>query len=70
MRSDEVRGVIDRFPILTDRHIVSARQENQETIHQHNETAERIGLYNRVVPPEGLARWTAGAARATPNAPP
>ena len=39
-----VRGVVDQFPILTDRHFVSARQENLETIHQHNVTAERFGL--------------------------
>jgi GTP cyclohydrolase-4 len=39
-----VRGVIERFPELTDRHFVSARQENLETIHQHNVTAERFGL--------------------------
>jgi GTP cyclohydrolase-4 len=39
-----VRGVIKQFPILTDRHFVSARQENLETIHQHNVTAERFGL--------------------------
>jgi GTP cyclohydrolase IV len=39
-----VRGVIEQFPILTDRHFVSARQENLETIHQHNVTAERFGL--------------------------
>jgi GTP cyclohydrolase-4 len=39
-----VRGVIDGFPILTERHFVSARQENLETIHQHNVTAERFGL--------------------------
>jgi GTP cyclohydrolase IV len=39
-----VRGVMDRLPILTDRHFVSARQENLETIHQHNVTAERFGL--------------------------
>jgi GTP cyclohydrolase-4 len=39
-----VRGVVDRLPILTDRHFVSARQENLETIHQHNVTAERFGL--------------------------
>ena len=39
-----VRGVLDRLPILTDRHYVSARQENLETIHQHNVTAERFGL--------------------------
>jgi GTP cyclohydrolase IV len=39
-----VRGVVDGFPLLTDRHFVSARQENLETIHQHNVTAERFGL--------------------------
>jgi GTP cyclohydrolase IV len=39
-----VRGVIDGLPILTNRHFVSARQENLETIHQHNVTAERFGL--------------------------
>jgi GTP cyclohydrolase IV len=39
-----VRGVIGGLPILTDRHFVSARQENLETIHQHNVTAERFGL--------------------------
>jgi GTP cyclohydrolase I/GTP cyclohydrolase-4 len=39
-----VRGVVDRFGTLSDRHFVSARQENLETIHQHNVTAERFGL--------------------------
>jgi GTP cyclohydrolase IV len=39
-----VRGVVQQFPVLTDRHFVSARQENLETIHQHNVTAERFGL--------------------------
>jgi GTP cyclohydrolase-4 len=39
-----VRGVVQHFPALTDRHFVSARQENLETIHQHNVTAERFGL--------------------------
>ena len=39
-----VRGVVEQFPALTDRHFVSARQENLETIHQHNVTAERFGL--------------------------
>jgi GTP cyclohydrolase I/GTP cyclohydrolase-4 len=39
-----VRGVVEQFPLLTDRHFVSARQENLETIHQHNVTAERFGL--------------------------
>ena len=39
-----VRGVVEGFGQLTDRHFVSARQENLETIHQHNVTAERFGL--------------------------
>ena len=39
-----VRGVVEQFPMLTERHFVSARQENLETIHQHNVTAERFGL--------------------------
>jgi GTP cyclohydrolase IV len=39
-----IRGVVEQFPALTDRHFVSARQENLETIHQHNVTAERFGL--------------------------
>jgi GTP cyclohydrolase I/GTP cyclohydrolase-4 len=43
-----VRGVVDRFPILTDRHFISARQENLETIHQHNVTAERFGLLGEI----------------------
>ena len=43
-----VRGVIERFPILTNRHFLSARQENLETIHQHNVTAERFGLVGEI----------------------
>jgi GTP cyclohydrolase I/GTP cyclohydrolase-4 len=39
-----VRGVVENFSDLTERHFVSARQENLETIHQHNVTAERFGL--------------------------
>jgi GTP cyclohydrolase I/GTP cyclohydrolase-4 len=39
-----VRGVVDELPVLTDEHFVSARQENLETIHQHNVVAERFGL--------------------------
>jgi GTP cyclohydrolase-4 len=39
-----VRGVVEHLPMLTDRHFISARQENLETIHQHNVTAERFGL--------------------------
>jgi GTP cyclohydrolase IV len=43
-----IRGVVDRFDVLTDRHFVSARQENLETIHQHNVTAERFGLLGEI----------------------
>ena len=39
-----VGGVIERLPALDDSAFVSARQENLETIHQHNVVAERIGL--------------------------
>jgi GTP cyclohydrolase I/GTP cyclohydrolase-4 len=41
---EAIRGVIDRLPQLSDDHFVSARQENLETIHQHNVVAERFGL--------------------------
>ena len=37
-------GVVSGFPGLDDRAFVSARQENLETIHQHNVLAERHGL--------------------------
>jgi len=39
-----VRGVLEAFPALDDTAFVSARQENLETIHQHNVVAERHGL--------------------------
>jgi GTP cyclohydrolase I/GTP cyclohydrolase-4 len=39
-----VRGVVERLDFLTDAHFAYARQENLETIHQHNVTAERFGL--------------------------
>jgi GTP cyclohydrolase IV len=39
-----VGGVIERYPALDDRAFVFARQENLETIHQHNVVAERYGL--------------------------
>jgi GTP cyclohydrolase-4 len=39
-----IRGVIDAFPELADDAFVSARQENLETIHQHNVVADRFGL--------------------------
>jgi GTP cyclohydrolase I/GTP cyclohydrolase-4 len=43
-----VRGVVEHFDGLTDRHFVSARQENLETIHQHNVVAERFGLLGEI----------------------
>jgi GTP cyclohydrolase I/GTP cyclohydrolase-4 len=39
-----VGGVIARLDALGDESFVSARQENLETIHQHNVVAERFGL--------------------------
>src|SRR3954462_12985354 len=39
-----VRGVVERLEFLSDLPFVSARQENLETIHQHNVQAERFGL--------------------------
>ncbi len=43
-----VRGVVDRFGDLGDDTFFSARQENLETIHQHNVDAERFGLLGEV----------------------
>ena len=45
-----IRGVLERFPDLADAAFVSARQENLETIHQHNVVAERFGLLGRAAP--------------------
>ena len=41
---EAIRGVIERFGGLPDDGFVSARQENFETIHEHNVVAERFGL--------------------------
>jgi GTP cyclohydrolase I/GTP cyclohydrolase-4 len=38
-----IGGVVAGLPDLSDAHFVSARQENLETIHQHNVVAERFG---------------------------
>jgi GTP cyclohydrolase IV len=43
-----IRGVVERLDFLSDQHFVSARQENLETIHQHNVQAERFGLLGEV----------------------
>ena len=68
-----VRGVLDRYDILTDAHFLSARQENLETIHQHNVVAERFGLLGELrrevqtgehVPHHiGVQEWLDGATR-------
>jgi GTP cyclohydrolase-4 len=39
-----IRGVVDELPELGDDSFISARQENLETIHQHNVVADRFGL--------------------------
>jgi len=41
---EAIRGVIARYPDLPADVFVMARQENLETIHQHNVVAERFGL--------------------------
>jgi len=43
-----VAGVVREFPQLDGRSFVSARQENLETIHQHNVVAERHGLLSEL----------------------
>ncbi len=43
-----IAGVVGAFPALDGRSFVSARQENLETIHQHNVVAERHGLLSEV----------------------
>ncbi len=43
-----IAGVVGRFPELDGASFVSARQENLETIHQHNVVAERHGLLSEL----------------------
>ncbi len=43
-----ISGVIDAFPELHGDCFVCARQENLETIHQHNVVAERYGLLSEL----------------------
>jgi GTP cyclohydrolase-4 len=43
-----IAGVIDAFPDLDGASFVSARQENLETIHQHNVVADRYGLMSEL----------------------
>lgn len=43
-----IRGVVERLDFLSDEHFVSARQENLETIHQHNVVAECFGVLGEI----------------------
>jgi len=43
-----IAGVVGKLPDLSDGHFISARQENLETIHQHNVEAERFGLLGEI----------------------
>jgi GTP cyclohydrolase I/GTP cyclohydrolase-4 len=45
---EAVGGVVSRFPELDDRAFVYSRQENLETIHQHDVVAERYGTLGEV----------------------
>ncbi len=68
-----VAGVVAGFPELDDGSFVSARQENLETIHQHNVVAERHGLMSelrreietgsRVSRQTTLDEWLDGSSR-------
>jgi len=57
-----LRGVVDELPELADDAYVCARQENLETIHQHNVLAERQGtlgeLRRELATGEPVARHT------------
>jgi GTP cyclohydrolase IV len=43
-----IKGVVESLPELPDEAFVSARQENLETIHQHNVIAERFGTLGEI----------------------
>ena len=43
-----IRGVVEELPELRPDAFVSARQENLETIHQHNVVADRFGLLSEL----------------------
>ena len=44
-----LRGVAAAYPDLDPSAFVMARQENLETIHQHNVVAERYGLFGEII---------------------
>jgi GTP cyclohydrolase IV len=68
-----VSGVLRAFPELDEHSFVSARQENLETIHQHNVLAERHGLMAELrrevatgqaaARQTGLDEWLAGSSQ-------
>jgi GTP cyclohydrolase IV len=70
---ESIRGVLETLGELTDRHFVFARQENLETIHQHNVVAERFGMLGELrqeggsgehLPHHtGVREWLDGAGR-------
>ena len=43
-----IKGVVERLPELPDEVFISAKQENLETIHQHNVIAERFGTLGEI----------------------
>ena len=53
-----IAGVVARYPQLLEHTFVSARQENLETIHQHNVVAERFGLLGELRNGGAVARHT------------
>ncbi|MTD46488.1 GTP cyclohydrolase I FolE2 [Conexibacter sp. W3-3-2] len=72
---EAIRGVIDRYPDLPADVFVSSRQENLESIHQHNVVAERFGLLGELRQEIGsgdhlphhtsMREWLDGAGRPT-----
>ena len=54
---EAIRGALERYGDLGDDAFLSARQENFESIHQHNVVAERFGLLGELRR-DGVARHT------------
>jgi GTP cyclohydrolase IV len=60
---EAIRGAIERYGGLRDDVFLSARQENVESIHQHNVVAERFGLLGElrggghVLRPTTMREW-------------
>jgi GTP cyclohydrolase-4 len=72
-----IAGIVAEFAALDGASFVSARQENLETIHQHNVVAERHGLLSELrgeitsgtaAHQTSLEEWLAAGARAQPSA--